>query len=105
MTEYEKSQLRKLVRDKLDELEQMYNDYYNDDEEHYSPSIRIKSIILYNFIYIPIYKSCFFIKGPNDTLVTSLPIRVPNPALQSIYKHASPTIFRYQNIIIISCCV
>jgi hypothetical protein len=45
MTEYEKSQLRKLVQDKLDELEQMYIDYYNDDEEHYSPSIRIKSKI------------------------------------------------------------
>ena len=45
MTEYEKFKLRKLVRDKLDELEQMYVDYYNDDEEHYSPSIRIKSII------------------------------------------------------------
>jgi len=45
MTEYEKAQLRKLVQDKLDELEQMYVDYYNDDEEHYSPSIRIKSII------------------------------------------------------------
>ena len=52
MTEYEKSQLRKLVQDKLDELEQMYNDYYNDDEEHYSPSIRIKSIIKeYETIY------------------------------------------------------
>tara|TARA_R100000951_G_C2544926_1_gene150576 strand:- start:146 stop:436 length:291 start_codon:yes stop_codon:yes gene_type:complete len=45
ITEYEKSQLRKLVQDKLDELDQMYIDYYNDDEEHYSPSIRIKSII------------------------------------------------------------
>ena len=45
MTEYEKAQLRKLVQDKLDELQKMYVDYYNDDEEHYSPSIRIKSII------------------------------------------------------------
>lgn len=45
MTEYEKSQLRKLVQDKLDELEQMYIDYYNDDEEHYSPALRIESKI------------------------------------------------------------
>ena len=52
MTEYEKSKLRKLVRDKLDELEQMYVDYYNDDEEHYSPSIGIKRKIReYETIY------------------------------------------------------
>ena len=42
MTEYEKSQLRNLVFNKLDELQKMYVDYYNDDEEHYSPSIGIK---------------------------------------------------------------
>lgn len=45
ITEYEKSQLRKLVQDKLDELDQMYVDYYNDDEEHYSPALRIESKI------------------------------------------------------------
>jgi hypothetical protein len=45
MTEYEKAQLRKLVYDKLDELQKMYVDYYNDDEEHYSPSLNIKSRI------------------------------------------------------------
>ena len=45
MTEYEKSQLRELVRIKLDELYQLHHDYYNDDEEHYSPVIRIKSKI------------------------------------------------------------
>ena len=45
MTEFEKAQLRTLVRDKIAEMDQMYIDYYNDDEEHYSPSIRIKSKI------------------------------------------------------------
>ena len=45
MTEYEKSQLRKLVQDKLDELQKMHVEYYNDDEEHYSPALGIESKI------------------------------------------------------------
>lgn len=45
MTEYEKSQLRLLVYDKLDELQKMHVEYYNDDEEHYSPALRIESKI------------------------------------------------------------
>ena len=45
MTEYEKSQLRKLVQDKLDELEQFANDWYNDNDEDYSPTMRLNSKI------------------------------------------------------------
>ena len=45
MTEYEKSQLRKLVQDKIQELEQFSNDWYNDNDEDYSPTMRLNSKI------------------------------------------------------------
>tara|TARA_R100001198_G_C5039495_1_gene100993 strand:- start:326 stop:502 length:177 start_codon:yes stop_codon:yes gene_type:complete len=45
MTEYEKSQLRKLVQDKIQELEQFANDWYNDNDEDYSPTMRLNSKI------------------------------------------------------------
>ena len=45
MTEYEKSQLRKLVQDKIKELEQFANDWYNDNDEDYSPTMRLNSKI------------------------------------------------------------
>jgi hypothetical protein len=45
MTEYEKSQLRKLVQDKIQELEQFAIDWYNDNDEDYSPTMRLNSKI------------------------------------------------------------
>ena len=45
MTEYEKSQLRKLVQDKIKEMEQFANDWYNDNDEDYSPTMRLNSKI------------------------------------------------------------
>lgn len=45
MTEFEKSQLRKLVRDKIAELEQFATDWYNDNDEDYSPTMRLNSKI------------------------------------------------------------
>lgn len=45
MTEFEKSQLRKLVHDKIAELEQFATDWYNDNDEDYSPTMRLNSKI------------------------------------------------------------
>ena len=45
MTEYEKSQLRKLVQNKIQELEQFAIDWYNDNDEDYSPTMRLNSKI------------------------------------------------------------
>lgn len=41
MTEYEKSQVRLLVQNKIKELEKFHDEWYNDDDDDFSPSLSL----------------------------------------------------------------